>query len=147
MNDLAATHKLSFREKITLAEQIIGSVEQVDCPLVNHFSNGLYAREMHIPAGCILTGKIHKTEHLCVVNGDIKIESEDGVKRFKGFHVFNSLPGAKRFGFALADTVFITFHATDEKDIATLEAELVADTFEQYDAFMLEQQSKLEAIK
>ena len=139
--------RIGFREKITLAQDIIGSVEQLDYTLINHFSKGLYAREMHIPAGAILVGKIHKTEHLCVVNGDIRIESDEGVKRFTGFHVFNSHPGAKRIGLALADTVFITFHATDETDLDTLEGQLVVDTFEQYDSFALEQQRKLEALQ
>lgn len=145
MNDLAATNKLGFREKITLAEKVLGMAEQADLPLTHHFSKGLYARQMHIPAGVVLTGKIHKTEHLCVVHGDIKIESEDGVKRFTGFHIFKSKPGAKRLGLALADTEFTTFHATDETDISTLEEELVVDTFQNYDAFLLEQQKKLEA--
>ena len=41
-----------------------GKLPQVDCPLVHRFAPGIYAREITIPAGTIVTGAIHKHSHL-----------------------------------------------------------------------------------
>ena len=110
---------------------------QVDPEVIHHFSPGIYAREMRIKKGTVLTGKIHKTEHLCILNGDIEIASQDGKGRFTGYLTFLSKPGVKRIGFAHEDTVFTTIHAIEGTDIQSLEAALVVDTFEQYKQYCL----------
>ena len=110
---------------------------QVDPEVIHHFSPGIYAREMRIKKGTVLTGKIHKTEHHCILNGDIEIASQDGKGRFTGYLTFLSKPGVKRIGFAHEDTVFTTIHAIEGTDIQSLEAALVVDTFEQYEQYCL----------
>jgi hypothetical protein len=40
-------------------------------------------------------------------------------------HVMVALPGTKRVGYTLTDTVWITCHGTHETDLAKLEDELV----------------------
>ena len=35
----------------------------IDCPLVHRFTEGLYVREIFMPAGSLITSKIHKTQH------------------------------------------------------------------------------------
>ena len=110
---------------------------QVDPEVIHHFSPGIYAREIRIKKGTLITGKIHKTEHLCILNGDIEIASQDGKGRFTGYLTFLSKPGVKRIGFAHEDTVFTTIHAIEGTDIQSLEAALVVDTFEQYKQYCL----------
>lgn len=134
----------SFRAAITAAEDIIRSEPQIEFEVIHHFSPGIYARELRIPAGVMLTGKIHKTKHLCIMSGDIEVMSEDGGGRFTGYHTFLSKPGVKRIGYAHADTVFTTIHATDETDVAKLEAMLVVETYEQYETFLLESTKQIE---
>jgi len=125
-----------FRAAITAVEKIIMSVDQAECPVKHHFSQGIYIREMVIPKGTVLTGKVHKTEHLCIMCGDLELAS-DGLKaRMIGFHVLESKVGAKRLGLAHKDTIFTTIHATDETDIETLEKELFCNTYEEYDEFI-----------
>jgi hypothetical protein len=135
----------SFRDKIAAAENIILSAQQIELEVIHHFSPGIYAREMRIPAGVVLTGMIHKTEHLCILNGDIEIASEQGSGRYTGYHTFLSKPGVKRIGSTYADTVFTTIHATLETDVAKLEEMLVVETYEQYEAFLLESTKQIEA--
>jgi hypothetical protein len=135
----------SFRDKITAAENVIRAAPQIEFEAIHHFSPGIYARELHIPAGAIVTGKIHKTEHLCIMSGDLEIMSEYGGGRFTGHHTFLSKPGVKRIVYAHADTVFTTIHATLETDIAKLEEALVVDTYEQYEAFLLASTKQIEA--
>lgn len=100
---------------------------QVTIEPVHRFADGLYAREITIPAGTLLTGKIHRTRHLNIVSqGDISVWSEgEPVRRIQAPFSFVAEPGTRRVGFAHADTVWTTIHATHETDLARLEAQLI----------------------
>lgn len=93
------------------------------------FADGLVARTILIPAGTVLTGAVHKAEHLNVCHGDISVWTEQGMRRLTGYHVLSSLPGAKRVGLAFADTWWTTIHLNpdNKRDIAELEDALVED--------------------
>ena len=139
MNELSQIlpDSVDFKTAILAAEDMMRSHPQVDPEVIHHFSPGIYAREIRIKKGTLITGKIHKTEHLCILNGDIEIASQDGKGRFTGYLTFLSKPGVKRIGFAHEDTVFTTIHAIEGTDIQSLEAALVVDTFEQYKQYCL----------
>jgi hypothetical protein len=123
---------LSNRQKVELLEYGLKQFPNPntdELPLKHHLCNGVYMRELHIPAGTCLTGKIHKTAHLNVIlQGDISVMTEDGIKRIAGPCVIQSQPGLKRAGFAHADTIWMTVHAIDKTDIAEIEDELVEDS-------------------
>lgn len=126
----------TLREKIDLLEgMMLGMPEhQIEITPKHYFSNGLYAREIFIPKGTTLTGKIHLTEHINVISkGDISVMTEKGIERIKAPFTLISLPGTKRVGFAHEDTVWTTFHATTETDLEKLEALLIAPSHEQYE--------------
>jgi hypothetical protein len=100
---------------------------QLDISPCHHFAKGVYAREILIPAGTLLTGKIHKTEHLNIVSkGEIAVWTEtEGVRRVKAPFTFVAQPGTRRLGYALEDTVWTTIHGTDETDLVKLEDTLI----------------------
>jgi hypothetical protein len=101
----------------------------------HYFAQGLYAREILIPKGCTLTGKIHLFEHLNIISkGDISVMTEDGIKRIQAPATIVSKPGIKRVGYAHDDTVWTTIHACSETDAAKIEDLLVVETFEQFEA-------------
>ena len=107
------------------------------CPVKHYFSEGMYAREMFIPAGIAVVGKIHKKRHLTIISkGDISVLTEDGVKRLTGPITFESQPGAKRVVFTHEDTTWTTLHPTEIKDIEKIEKSLVAETYEEFDSYM-----------
>lgn len=113
-------------------EAEVSRLPQAACPVWHHFAPGLYARQMFIPAGTVLTGAVHKTEHLCIVSGDIDVTTDGGVRRITALQlVIKSLPGAKRAGFAHRDTFWTTVHATDETDLDKLVTELTESTSQQ----------------
>lgn len=95
----------------------------------HHFADGLVARTIRIPAGTVLTGAAHKAEHLNIAVGDITVWTEAGMRRLTGHHVLPSLPGAKRVGYAHADTWWTTVHANPDnlRDVQALEDALIAD--------------------
>lgn len=115
-------------EELCEAEKRIAELpEQIDMDedTEHHFAPHVYARELHIPAGCVLSGKTHATEHLNVMCGDITVVTEDGWKRLTGWHVIKSKPGTMRLGFAHQGTMWITIHPTDETDLKKLEQQLI----------------------
>ena len=129
----------SMRGKI---ERLEGMMKQVDAKVeikpVHRFAKGLYAREIFIPKGTMLTGKIHKQEHLNIVaQGEISVLTDAGPQRIKAPCTIVSSPGTKRVGYAHEDTVWITVHATDETDVERIDAELVVDTYEEYQTWAL----------
>ena len=123
------------RAQIVKLESALATMPQLEIE-TNHYSvAGLYAREIHIPAGTVLTGKVHKAEHLNIVSkGEIIVWTEAGMKRIKAPFVLPSFPGAKRVGLAITDTTWVTIHATDKTDLAELEAELIEPSTPAIDA-------------
>ena len=122
----------AMRRRVESLEREIQKLPQVDCPVWHHFAPGLYARKMLIRADTVLTGAVHKTEHLVIVSGDISVTTPDGTKRITGAHeIFKSLPGEKRAGYAHTDTYFTTVHATNETDLDRLVEELSESTSEE----------------
>ena len=105
---------------------------QIEFPVTHHFSPGVYMREMFIPKGATLTGKIHKTEHLNILSqGDLSVWTESGIKRLKASSIVKSLPGSKRVGHAHEDSVWTTVHHNpdNDTDIEKIEHRLVINTF------------------
>lgn len=104
----------------------IAKMPQADVPLYHHFSKGVYARELMLPAGTAAVGKMHGTEHLIIIAcGDVTIMTDDGMRRLQGPLVLNSKPGVKRAAYAHADTTIITIHVTDETDLDKIEAQVI----------------------
>lgn len=118
---------------------------QIEIKPVHHFCKGLYAREITIPAGSTLVGKIHKHEHINIISkGEISVMTENGIERIKAPATIISKPGIKRVGYAHEETVWTTIHPTDVRDIEELEKIFIAESFEEYERFALEQTKLLE---
>lgn len=97
------------------------------------FLNGMYMRELFIPKGSVLIGKIHKLDCLNIVSkGDISILTENGSGRVTAGHSVVSPAGIQKVGFANEDTVFVNVFRTDETDVSKIED---AVAWESYDAF------------
>ncbi len=117
----------------------------VEIPVRHYFANGMYAREVRIPKGTTVTGKIHKTEHINVISqGDISVLTENGIERLQAPYTLIAKPGTKRVGYAHEDTVWTTFHSSQETDLVKLEAELIASSYEEFLAY--ENQLLLEGV-
>lgn len=85
---------------------------QVDMPVQHSFCAGLYARTMHIPAGTILTGAVHREESFFLVRkGDLIVSTDTGPKRLGAGDMSISRVNTKRAGIALTDVEVTTFHA------------------------------------
>lgn len=106
----------------------------------HYFCNGVYAREIFIPADTALVGAIHKHAHINVVSeGKIIVATDEGVRTIEAPETFVSPAGVKRAGYVLEDTVWTTFHATESTTPDEIWTECVADSYEEYNNLLEEQ--------
>lgn len=125
-----------IREKVLRLEAaLMADGDGQELPVQHHFSRGVYARELFIPKGVVLVGKIHRFSQINIVlKGDISVLTESGVRRLKAGDMFVSPAGIKRAGYAHEDTTWLTIHGSNETDPDKLEAELIVRSFEEFDA-------------
>lgn len=96
--------------------------------LVHRFADHQYAREMTIPPGQVVIGKIHRHSHLNFMSkGKATVFTEEG-----GFETLEapctiiSPKGVKRLLVTHSETVWTTVHVTDKTDLAEIEEEIIA---------------------
>ena len=53
----------NVRKSLVRFEDELKAMPQVDIPVNHYFGGGAYAREITIPAGVALTGRIYKDDH------------------------------------------------------------------------------------
>ncbi len=133
MNEVAQNKIMALEhEMINHPERILEGGHHIELEVKHHFAPGIYARELFIPAGVLLTGKIHKTEHLNILlKGRIEISNMGESREMVAPLIFVSPPGTKRAGYAHEDSVWITIHATEETDVKKLEHDLVTNSFDE----------------
>lgn len=125
----------SNRQKIEAAEFLLlknveAAVENAKAlPLTHHLLNGLYAREIFLPKDTLLTGKVHNFDHISILSaGEVSVMTDDGVTRIKAPFTWISPAGTKRLIYVHEDTVWTTFHISQNTEIDALEKELVHDS-------------------
>jgi hypothetical protein len=123
--DLATT-PLSQKEKMDLFEAEIAKCPQAHLPLVHRFSDGMYIREIHMPAGTLVTSRTHKTQHPFVISkGVVEVIKEDGSREIlQSPHTGITEAGTRRVLRIHADTVWSTFHITAKTDPVEIEDEI-----------------------
>lgn len=123
--------------KVLEYERLMKLEPQVELPVKHHFSHGVYGRELFIPAGVTLVGKIHKYTNMNVlVKGTMSVSTEEGVKTVHAPFIVVSPPGTKRVAYAHEDCVWLTIHGTEETDVDLIEHKFTADTPEEYLTFV-----------
>lgn len=98
--------------------ELVNQFPEADLPVQHLFTPGLYIRQILMPAGTILTSRIHDTEHpytismgLCTV-----FTRKDGVQLLGAPFTGVTEPGTRRLLFMHEDTVWTTYHPTDLTD-------------------------------
>ena len=135
MSNLA---ELGCMPEILRIEKVLLNGVQVDCPVKHYQVDGVYVRSMFIPAGTLLTGKIHNFENIAILaQGTIRISNGTESYVISAPHVMVDKPGVKRIGYAETDVTFITVHKTVNTEIEAIEKELVSATFEEYQQQLL----------
>lgn len=109
-----------------------------NCPLTHSFAPGVYVRQIEIPAGTLVVGKIHKHEHPnFLMKGRVSVLTESGgVEELVAPLQMISPAGTKRIVYAHEDTVWTTIHVTDSTDLEEIEDHVIAKDYEEYEKFI-----------
>jgi len=121
------------RKLIKDAEDALLQLPQIKLEAKHYLCNGLYTRELWMPKGSAVTGKIHIKDHIVtIVYGDVTVRTDDGLVRYTGYQTFVGKGGSKRALLMHEDTLWLATHATDKKTVEECEATLVTNTYEEY---------------
>lgn len=117
------------REQMTsLVATLMAHGDRQAPPVKHTLCNGMYMRELFIPQGMLLAGKVHKVPCLNICSsGDIEVATENGLTRAGAGFTAVTQPLSQKLGYAYADTVWVNVFRTDLTDIAAIEREVFLD--------------------
>lgn len=117
---------LPQREDIERLQTALSAHPQVELPTKHHWADGMYIRELFRPKDTLIVGKVHLREHFYIVlSGEVTVVGDGKRERIKAPRIIVSAPGTKRAVYAHEDSICITVHRTDSKDLAEIERELI----------------------
>jgi hypothetical protein len=111
-------------EKIQALQRAMESASCLPPEPAHYFAPGMYMRELTIPKGMLVVGKIHKHAHfLILLKGRAQIVSEFGNDLVESGFISISPKGVKRVVLALDECTFLTVHSnsTNCEDLAEIE--------------------------
>lgn len=110
-----------------LEAALVANFPPVELFLVHRFTPGMYIRTLIMPAGSIVTSKIHLTEHPWVLTkGRLVIYNElDGTRtEIVAPAMGVTKAGTRRVAEIIEESHWTTFHATDETDPEVIEDQI-----------------------
>ncbi len=126
-----------LRSQIISIEEWMKTQPQIDIPVKHYFSHGLYAREITVPEGALITGVIHKYPQINILSkGIIRVSIDEEIREISASHTVVSPPGVKRIAFAVTEVVWTTIVHTFKTDIAEIEKEFFAYSEDEYNEFI-----------
>lgn len=126
------SNEFTNRQKIEIVEYWLkrefGDVAE-ELPVKHYLWDGHYARSLFIPAGILLTGKVHTHPGIFFLDyGDLSVMNDERMIRISGPASYKYQAGIKRAGYAHTDCLCTTFHRTTAKTVEHAEAELFEDS-------------------
>jgi hypothetical protein len=124
--------RLQVRANIEALDAELRKMPQIDLETRHYFAHGTYTRELHLKAGSIVTGKIHR--HSCInimVKGRIRVVTETDDYDLEGYNAFVSEPGIKKAAYVLEDTIWLNIHPWNGTDsLEQIEQEVILPSYE-----------------
>ncbi|NRA79354.1 MAG: hypothetical protein HRU18_14190 [Pseudoalteromonas sp.] len=115
-----------------LLEKIeLGELMAQDCPVTHRFTPGCYLREILMPKGTRIIGKIHATEHFNILlTGRVTVLTAEGVEEITAPHTFISKAGVQKVVYIHEDCIWQTVHVTDKTDLEEIEKEVICEDYD-----------------
>lgn len=116
------------RAAVAMAHAMREVCRESSMPVSHNFTPGIYTRTIHMPAGAVVIGHLHRTEHENVILAGRAIVVMNGERvEVKAGDVITSRAGVRKVLFIEEDCKWMTIHPNpeNERDIPTLEAHLV----------------------
>jgi hypothetical protein len=118
---------LEWKEKIAYLTVQFLKLDQTECPVSHRFENGVYIREMVIPAQTLFLGRAHIHGHECeLVSGSLIHISPDGKRYLEAPYKMHTTPGYHMVVFAVTEVIGVTRHPNpyECRDIDLLENDI-----------------------
>jgi quercetin dioxygenase-like cupin family protein len=132
-----AIREQKLKDRVDSLQALMLQQPQAEIPVRNVFSGGVYAREVFIPKGTMLVGKVHMTEHLNIcLKGDLTFLTVDGPQRIKAPAMFSSPAGTKKLAYANEDSIWVNVHPDLGTEPETIVDAITVDTFAEYDSLV-----------
>jgi hypothetical protein len=133
-NKISLTHE-ELRQRILDVEKALSQLPDAkfgdEAGHLDHFfADGLYIRQYTGLKDTVAISKLHKTTHpFFVMTGIVTVLTEKGPVRIVAPHSGITPAGTKRVLYFHEDTIWITVHATEEKDLKKIEEATIAKTY------------------
>jgi hypothetical protein len=109
-----------------------GDILEQECPVTHRFSDGIYLREILMPKGTHIVGKIHATEHFNVVlTGKCTVITAEGITEITAPYTFISKAGVQKVVVVHEDCQWQTLHVTDKTNLDEIEKEVIVEDYDQ----------------
>jgi len=121
---LLANATLTWREKLAYLTVRFLQHGQVELPVLSLFEPGRYIREMRIPRGVLIIGRVHRLGHECqLLEGKVVHITEEARRCVTAPFSLRTQPGYQLVLYTLTDIVGRTVHENpdEERDLAVLE--------------------------
>ena len=95
-----------------LEKAIVENLELIDCPVTHTFTEGMYIRQIAMPAGSLITSKIHKTQHPYTISYGVAAVSIDGQDWCEISAPYTGITeaGTRRVLYIVEDCIWTTYH-------------------------------------
>ena len=128
MNEVSTKPHLTQMQVIDLQKHLMdGALPAVEPKYEHHFADGIYGRIMKVPAGTVVVGKPHRTQHLCILlKGRLVVTKDDGsLVEMAAPAVFVAEAGQKKAALVLEDLEFMNIHPVQTTDLDEIEKQVI----------------------
>ena len=125
MNELATIQNQRFD---VLEKVMYDNFEEGDFPVTHTFLDGIYVREIFMPAGSLITSKRHKTRHpFSVIEGVVSVWVNGGKEQLiKAPYEGITEPNTRRILYIHEDCKWLTYHLNpDNVDVSEIECRII----------------------
>lgn len=96
------------------------------CEIEHHFAPGVYAKQVTIPAGSVLTQHRHTFDHMSILaSGKVTVQLGSRRREYVAPAVINIPAGLNHTVCSHTESVWFCIHHTDEVDPDKIDMELV----------------------
>lgn len=129
------------RKMMALEKAIIGTENTVELEVKHYFAHFTYVRELLIPKGIVLTGKIHRYSCVNILSkGHVKVITDEGDYEVKAPFTMVTCPGSKKAFAAIEESVWLNVHPWNGTDtLEQIEEKLIIPSYEALDSESKEQ--------
>lgn len=107
-----------------------GELQSQECPVTHRFTDGCYLREIFMPKGTRIIGKIHATEHFNILlTGVVTVITAEGSTEIVAPYTFISKAGTQKIVVIHEDCIWQTVHITNKTDLKEIEKEVIVEDY------------------